>query len=64
VTAIGVEPLEYQKDNLADAAHLAHKMSDQGVQNVQVHDDSGRELSQAELDNAPLPAGWEKRNDA
>jgi hypothetical protein len=64
VTGIGAEPLEHHKDSLADAAHLAHKMADQGVENVQVFDASGRMLDQAELDNAPLPSGWERREDA
>jgi hypothetical protein len=48
-------PLEYAKEDLADAAHTARKMVDNGVDDVRVLDDDGREV---DISNASLPPGW------
>jgi len=53
VTGIGLIPLEYHEDTLARAAYLASKMQDQGVRDVHVFDENGRELTPDELREAP-----------
>jgi len=56
VTGTGPEgPLEYAKEELAEAAYLARKMTDNGVEDVRVFDDNGRDVN---ITDAPLPAGW------
>jgi hypothetical protein len=52
VTGIGLEPLEYEKATLAEAAYLASKMADNGVAHVRVFDEHGREITPDELDAA------------
>ncbi len=51
-------PLEESKEELWDAAYLASKMIDNGVQDVHVFDADGHEVDRSK---APLPPGW-KRN--
>ena len=63
VIGVGLVPVEYHMDTLADAAHLADRMSDQGVSDVHVFDKEGRELSAEELQGAPLPSGSTRLND-
>jgi hypothetical protein len=60
ITGVGLEPLECDEATLARAAYLARKMADQGVSDIHVFDGEGRELSAAELRDAPLPPGWIK----
>jgi hypothetical protein len=56
VTGIGLTgPLTYLTVELWDAAYTAAKMSDQGVEDVHVYDDEGREV---DMTDAPLPPGW------
>ena len=47
-TGVGDEPLQYQKASLADAGHLATKMSDNGVPDVAIFDGNGAEISVCE----------------
>jgi hypothetical protein len=58
VTGVGLEPVEYLQETLASAAHLARRMADNGVRDIHVFDADGRELTEDELRNAPLPPGW------
>ena len=60
VIGVGVEPLDYSEESLALAAYLARKMADNGVEDIRVFDSEGRQLSDVELANAPLPPGWTK----
>jgi hypothetical protein len=58
ITGIGRnESLEYFKDDLAEAAYLARKMADNGVDEVRVFDSAGNEI---DITDAPLPPGWRK----
>jgi len=58
ITGLGSDgPLEYLKDELSEAAYLAKKMTDNGVENVRVLDHRGQEV---DISSAPLPPGWRR----
>ncbi|HYD38248.1 MAG TPA: hypothetical protein VEA60_11575 [Allosphingosinicella sp.] len=52
ITGMGLEVVESFKPTLAEAARTASKMIDQGVADVRVFDAAGREVQQAERDQA------------
>lgn len=62
ITGVGVEPLDYREETLARAAYLASKMADNGVRDVRVFDQEGRELTDSELRDAPPLPGWTRHS--
>jgi hypothetical protein len=49
VTGVGLQPVSSSASNLEVAARTAHKMSDQGVEEVRVFDEAGKEVPREEL---------------
>ena len=52
VTGMGEGPIEASKPTLEAAARTASRMADQGVRNVRLFDEEGREVPPAEWEQA------------
>jgi len=59
IRGVGLGPIEERRQELADAAYIAFKMADNGVQNVHIFDEAGQEM---DIVFSPHPPGWVKRH--
>lgn len=58
ITGTGLEAVETFQPTLTEAARTASKMIDQGVVDVRVFDEAGREVSEAEWERAWWDSRW------
>lgn len=63
ITGTGLVPIDEQRETLGEAAYAASRMADNGVRDVRVFDEAGRELGAEELARGRIPGRW-YRDDA